>query len=594
MSLDSNSHISPAYNSQEDTFSLRRSVPFVAYLERLLPGFSPAERLALYIFSAILVVSTLVILAGVSARASVMAPAEGGALTEGVIGSARFINPLLALSEPDRDLTLLIYSGLTRARADGTLSPDLAASYEISEDGLTYTFHLRTDASFHDGDPLTSEDVLYTVGMAQNADIRSPRRADWEGVTATAPDEHTVIFTLSKPYAPFLENTTIGILPAHLWQGISTEEFQFSTLNTAPVGSGPFKIDTVTKNKTGAAEQYDLVPFKDFALGAPHLKKVSILFYSNEEALVTAWNMRKIDSFAAITPSQISTLSGEPNVVGASLPRVFGVFFNQGHAPVLSDASVRAALNEAIDKQAIIDGVLGGYASPLSGPVPPGIIALDTGMPELDITSEERVERVRTILERGSWKFSEENQVWQKKEQKLIFSLATADSPELVATAEMAIAMWKAAGIPVELHVYPLSELNTNVIRPREYDAILFGEVVGRTLDLFAFWHSSQRNDPGLNLALYTNAKTDSLLAEARAATSRKERASLYTSFVDIIKDEQPAVFLYAPELVYVIPGEILGTRFGVLTSPAERFLNIHEWYVETERVWSVFSNQDE
>src|SRR3989344_379567 len=140
-----------------------RRVRYLSDIESLLATLSPAERLLLYIFTTALAIATLALLAGVNAKTSVVVPAPGGTLTEGVIGSARFINPLLAISEPDRDLAYLVYSGLTRISPNGSIIPDLASSYEISDDGLTYTFTLRPDLTFHDGSSLTTVDIVFTI-----------------------------------------------------------------------------------------------------------------------------------------------------------------------------------------------------------------------------------------------------------------------------------------------------------------------------------------------------------------------------------------------------------------------------------------------
>lgn len=573
----------------------RRRFPRLSDFEGILKTFSPSERLLFYCLTVILAISTLALLAGANARASVTVPSPGGTLTEGVLGTARFINPLLAITEADRDLSTLVFSGLTRISSDGSVIPDLASSYQISEDGTTYTFTLRDNLTFHNGAPLTAEDVIFTIRTAQNPDIKSSRRADWDGVTVSSPDEKTVVFTLPRPYAPFLENTTIGILPSKVWQSVSSEEFPFASLNTDPIGSGPYKIEKIARDKTGAPTMYELVPFKRFVLGAPNLKKITILFFSNETTLVDAWNTGRIDSFAGVSAGELSHLTdAHTRIIQAPLPRVFGVFFNQGHAPILSDLAVRAALDAAIDKNALVDTILNGYASTLDGPIPPGVLAESENGASANDEQFKGIEEARAILERNDWEFNEGDQVWKKDEEVLTFSLATSDAPELSKTAEMLAAAWKEAGIPVEIHVYPVSELNSTVIRPRAYDAVLFGEVVGRTLDLFAFWHSSQRNDPGLNLAMYTNSKADSLLANARTTTDRAEREALYASFAGIIEEERPAIFLYAPQLLYVLPESIKGVELGTLTTPAERFSGVYKWYTNTEQVWDFFvpSNQ--
>ncbi|RJQ34302.1 peptide ABC transporter substrate-binding protein [Candidatus Parcubacteria bacterium] len=594
MDVFPDSYSRPASAEPENPLNKRHDIGYLKRLGNLLVSFSPAERLALYVLTGILAISALALLAGVNASTSVSVPASGGTLTEGVVGTARFINPLLALSEPDRDISQLVYSGLMRVSPDGSIVPDLASSYEISGDGTTYTFVLRQGLTFHDGTPFTAADVLFTVRSAQNADVKSLRRADWEGVTVASPDPFTVVFTLPRPYAPFLENTTLGILPAHLWQNVTPEEFPFSPLNTNPVGTGPFQVKAIDTDKTGALTRYELTPFQGFALGTPHLSKITFVFFPNEGAAIEAWNAGRIDSFAGISPSELPALEEPALILRAPLPRVFGVFLNQGHAPVLQDIAVRAALDAAIDKQALANAILRGYAAILDGPIPPS--ALSGGMSSEGALTVEPdpafTEEARAILERNDWTWSEEDSAWKNEDdQALSFTLVTSDSPELVATAETLAKWWQAAGMLVSVHVYPTSELNSSIIRPRAYDALLFGEVVGRTLDLFAFWHSSQRNDPGLNLALYTNTRADSLLANARATTNRNEREDLYMQFAEVVKEDRPAVFLFAPQFLYVFPEHIQGVTLGTLATPSERFVNVHEWYTETEQVWSVFTN---
>ncbi|MFA6273443.1 MAG: hypothetical protein WC673_03075 [Candidatus Paceibacterota bacterium] len=132
-------------------------------------------------------------------------------------------------------------------------------------------------------------------------------------------------------------------------------------------------------------------------------------------------------------------------------------------------------------------------------------------------------------------------------------------------------------------------ELNQTVIRPRKYDALLFGEIIGRDPDLFAFWHSSQRNDPGLNVALYANIKADKFLEEARTIADQGARLEKLVAFSEEIKKDIPAIFLYSPDFMYVLPEKIKGFAFGRLTIPSDRFANINQWYVETDKVWGFF-----
>ena len=590
--------------SERETLSKKlsktRSVRHLSWLEELLVRFSPGERLALYVCAALLSISAFVLLAHVNSAVSVLVPASGGELIEGEVGPVRFVNPVITLSQADDDLSDLVYSGLTRALPDGSIASDIASSYKISEDGTTYTFALRPDATFHDGTPLTSADVMFTVQTAQNAAIKSPRRADWEGVVVSAPDSHTVVFKLPHAYAPFIENTTMGILPKHLWATVSPEEFPFSPLNTHPVGSGAYRVSNVTTDSTGSITRYELTPFSKFTLGKPYLGKITMRFYANDDAVLKALNAHEVDAVAGIAPASIASITrGDVTVMHSPLPRVFGVFYNQSHSTVLADASVRAALEAAVNQKSIVHSVLDDYGAPLDGPIPPGFTSTNDGT-STPVTTETATstlsDKAHAILQHGGWSLSTSTNVWTKKNGKsgsltLSFTLATADEPELVATANQVASEWKAAGINVDVHVYSLSDLNSTILRPRQYDAILFGEVVGRALDLFAFWHSSQRNDPGLNLSLYTNSKADSLLSQARADSDAKDRAKLYDSFAKIIETDRPALFLYSPEFIYVVPSSLHGIALGALTTPGERFLNVYQWYTDTEEVWSIFSN---
>lgn len=558
--------------------------------EKLLTRFSPAERLALYLLTILFAGSSFVLLAKANSLVSTEVPAQGGSLTEGIVGSPRFANPVLAVSSADQDVTSLVYSGLVRATEKGEFIPDLADSYEISEDGTTYLFRIREDARFHDGSPVTPEDVLFTVALAQNPDTKSPRRADWEGVTVSSPDARTVTFTLPHAYAPFLENATLGILPKHLWKDVLPAEVPFSPLNTHPVGSGPFRVSDVSSDRTGAVKAMELRSFQHFTLGKPYLSRIKLLFYPNERALLDAYARGAIDSFSAATPSQDLHLHARSAMLRSHLARTFGVFLNQNHATILAERAVRRALNAAVDKQAVVNDALGGYGVVLDGPIPVGLPGAVASTPEKD---RDRTEEARSVLSRAGWKWNEDEGVWEKKKQTLSLTLVTADTPELAESAEQIARMWREMGVQVDVHVYPLAELNSSIIRPRNYDALLFGEVVGRSLDLFAFWHSSQRNDPGLNLALYANSKTDALLSKARAEIDAKKRAELYEAFSEEVVSDTPAVFLYAPQFIYVVPKDLRGVQVGVVVSPSERFLSVHKWYLSTEHVWDVFAKED-
>lgn len=212
---------------------LRRfSIPKVRVIEKTLHKFSMAELAVFYFLVGLFTLSGFVILWQVNSSYLVEVPTRGGTLTEGIVGNPRFINPVFALSEADRNLTALIYSGLVRLDTDGKVKNDLAEEVSVSSDRLTYTVQIRDNARFHDGTPVTADDVIFTISKITNPSIKSPKRGNWDGVTIERIDERTVTFRLKRAYTPFIYNLTLGILPKHIWKNVSDDEFSFSQFNT--------------------------------------------------------------------------------------------------------------------------------------------------------------------------------------------------------------------------------------------------------------------------------------------------------------------------------------------------------------------------
>ena len=567
----------------------RFDTPAVLGAKQAISSFSLSEKIVFWTLIGALILSGLSILFKVNDFILVEAKARGGSFTEGIVGSPRFINPVLALSDADRDLVSLIYSGLMKATPEGGIVEDVAESYSVSPDGLAYEFIIRENAVFHDGEPVTAEDVIFTINKILDPAIKSAQRANWDGVKVEKVDERIVRFTLQRPYAPFLQNTVMGILPKHLWQYVDSGQFPFSETNVLPVGSGPYRVLSVKKSPDGIPETYELAPFNAYVLGKPYIKKITLHFFQNEADLIKAYKKGSVKALSSISPESVQTLESV-RIERSPLPRIFAVFFNQNTAQIFSNVEVRKALDAAVDKQAIVDRVLAGYGTPIDSPLPPGSI----NRPYATTSPEEKVygiEEARNILSRNGWVFDADAGVWTSKTKgQLSFSLSTSNVPELKAVANMLKETWEAVGANVDVKVFEPGNLNQDIIRPREYDALLFGEVIGRELDLFAFWHSSQRNDPGLNIALYANITADTLLERGRTQLDTNLREQAYLDFETEVKRDVPAIFLYSPDFIYILPGNIRGVSLGSVTTARDRFLNVHEWYVRTDKVWSIFA----
>ncbi|HEY4511290.1 MAG TPA: peptide ABC transporter substrate-binding protein, partial [Candidatus Paceibacterota bacterium] len=466
------------------------SLPHGNAAENLVESFSLTARVIFFALLGVFAISAVALFGKVNNQFLIPVPTQGGSYREGIVGLPRFINPILSVTSAGDDLTALIYSGLMKKTQAGDMVPDLAASYEISPDGRTYTFILKDEITFHDGRPVTADDVAFTITRAQDASLKSPRRAAWVGVEMEVLDPSRIQFTLKQSYPSFLENATIGILPKHIWNDLAGDEFTFSNYNTNPIGSGPYRIKEIATNTGGIPVSYKLVAFKQYAGGRPFIDSITMRFYSSEDKLLEAWQRGEVDAINSITPRHAKNIgnAGE-RIERATLPRVFGVFFNQDANPLFVNREVKEALLLATDRTAIIDDVLSGYGKPVMGPIP-----FDNEKGE-SITHAADNEAARKLLEKNGWKIGSDG-IYEKTEKKqttrLEFSLATSDIAELARTAELLKIQWQKIGVKVDVKIFEAGSLNQNIIRPRKYDALLFGEIINHDLDLYAFWHSSQ------------------------------------------------------------------------------------------------------
>ncbi|HNW71765.1 MAG TPA: ABC transporter substrate-binding protein [Candidatus Paceibacterota bacterium] len=557
--------------------------------------FSKRERIILLILVFALTVSAMVILEGLNKKFMVSVPMQGGSISEGIVGSPRFINPILAYSSTDNDLVSLVYSGLTRKNQDGTIIPDLAESYEISKDGLTYTFILKDKIFFQDGEPVTVDDIVFTIEKAKDPLTKSAEKTNWDGVTVQKIDEKTIKFSLKQPFASFLENTTLGILPEHLWVDSPIE---INDYNINPIGSGPFQIVNVSKESNGVIKNIELKSFQKFALGKPYIKNITLNFYSNEEELISALLSGNVEQASSITPKNAELLKEKNYVIKSSvLPRVFGLFFNQNQNQIFTNKKIVEAIDLSIDKDRIIKEVFSGYGVAIDEPIPPNMVSYQKQNEKNNSSADENFKKAQEILAKDGWEKGEDGYLKKTttvKKKKTIstieFSISTGNTSELVATAEIIRQNLTALGMKVDVKTFEVGNLNQSVIRPRKYDALLFGEIINHESDLYAFWHSSQRKDPGLNVAMYTNAKADKILEDAFTMTNQDAREKKYAQFEDEIKKDMPAVFIYSPNFIYVVSKNLKGVSINTITSSSDRFLNSYLWYINTDNVWEIFS----
>jgi len=568
----------------------------------LLIDLSPFERTAVVFLFTTALVTGLILLYGANERLLVDTPRDGGTYIEGITGTPRFINPLLAISEADRDLTKLVYAGLMTRDRDGTLIPELAQEYSVSDDGLTYTFTLLDNLAFHDGTQLTSADVLYTIEQAANPELLSPVYANWKNAVVEATDERTVKFTLPEPYVPFLENLTLGILPRHIWEGVNADQYRFSQFNITPVGAGPYRVVSVTRDKSGIPARYDLAAFDGYVLGVPHITMMRFRLFDAKAEILEAFKKGEVHAMGGVPYADVATLLESPaqrpfSVRRIPLLRTFAVFMNHNRQPLLLRDEVREALSMATPKESIVGEVLRGYGTLLENPLPPHVLESSSTTAQSDSgdngtlePARDRITDAQNILEEGGWSKNEETGVYERtidKETKpLSLALTVLNLPELTAAAERIAESWRAVGVQVEINTYEPTDLVQSVVRPRRFDTLLYGMVLGHEMDLYAFWHSSQRNDPGLNIAQFADIEADALLEKMRTEQDPVIRQEQYMAFATLAAEKHAAIFLYMPDYVSVVSTDIRGIATHPITEPHERFDMVHEWYIDTDHVW--------
>ena len=538
-----------------------------------------------------------VVLALLSNRAFEDRPARGSELVEAVVGAPATLHPVLASSTVELDVTRLLFSGLTRIDVDGHVRPDLARRWTISEDGRRYTFALREDALWHDGEPVDAEDVLVTAWLARDegdrlGTERNPLASAWELADVRALDARTVEIELDEPYAPFLQATTLGLVPAHVFGDVPPEQVARHPASTRePIGAGPWRLALPGGLD---AERIRLTRFEGHwqADGrAPLLDGIVLRFYADAQDALAALGRREVQAMGGISPQQLARLGTESTQHNAVMADYTLVFLNPSKQ-LFTEASVRRALSMGLDREGIIASpeLLASQGVEADGPIPPGpwgatTIAEGQGdAPSYDPAA------AGTVLEEAGWIDSDGDGVRDRDGRPLRFALEAYNESLSRRIAERMRDDWAAIGVDVELRLQSQPNM-VRALSDRAYEAALYGVAAryGHAPDPFPLWHSTQARS-GQNFAAWSHAETDRAL-EALRATPPDRRDAMrahYTRLEDIFRSEQPALLLYHPVYTYVTVDPALGgvSLPRLMARPADRFATAPHWFLRTERIF--------
>ena len=514
---------------------------------------------------------------------NVLVPDRGGTFREGVVGSAQYINPLLChFNEVDQDLCALVFRGLTRLDEQGRVVPDLAEGPpQVSPDQLTYTFRLRPGLQWQDGAPITADDVVFTIRLMQDPDFPGvPFLGDlWRTVEVEKLDERTVRFTLTQPFTPFLDYTTIGLLPAHLWRGIAAGQLLQSQLNVQPVGNGPFQVTEVS------ATYVRLEPNPRYPGPTPYLAALEFRFYPDYPSLYRAFEQGEIEGISRVLPQDLAWAEAREDLQLFSAPLsgyvIILLNLQNPNTPFFQDKVVRQALMYALDRQRLVDEVLSGQGIVAHSPIMPYNWAYYDEVKRYP----QDVEKARQLLEEAGYVDGDGDGVRERDGRPLRFLLLSDDSPIRQKLAAAISEAWRAIGIEAVPQPVTFTGLVSDFIVPRQFDAAILSWELSGDPDPYPLWHSTQISDGGQNYGGWVHRRADELMEAARALSDADERKALYREFQEIFAEELPGLLLYYPVYTYGVSDRVHGVEIGPLNEPGDRFRTIAQWYMVTRRV---------
>ncbi len=515
-------------------------------------------------------------------------PEQGGVYTEGLVGSLGRLNPLLDWNNSaDRAVDRLLFTGLVRFDERGLPQADLAEAWGVAQDGTVYNFSIRQDAVWHDGTPVTSDDLLFTIDRMKTAGSLYPQDIKdlWGKIEVEKLSDKVIKFTLPEPFVPFMDYLTFGVLPKHLLDSVPAGEMPEAEFNINPVGTGPYKFDhLLVENRqiTGVV----LTVSDTYYGSAPFIEQVVFRYYKSSADAMDAYQQGDVLSVSQITSDVLNTALEEPSlsVYTSRLPQISFVLFNLNNpeVPFFQDPKLRRALMLSIDRPYLISTFLQGQAVPANGPILPSSWAYHDGLEHFEYNPDEAI----NILKAAGYVIPAEGGDVRAKEGTLLsFTMLHPDTEIHTHIAETIRAEWAAIGVQVELQAVPYEKLAADFLASRKYQAALVDLNLARTPDPdpYPFWHQAEATG-GQNYTQWDNRAASEYLEQARVTADYTLRTRLYRNFQVVFSKELPALPLFAPVYSYGVDSQVQGVQMAPLYDPSDRLATFTGWYLLTRR----------
>jgi peptide/nickel transport system substrate-binding protein len=511
-------------------------------------------------------------------------PIRGGVYTEGILGQFTNANPIYATNNVDKTVSRLVFSGLFKYDHQNRLVGDLAQSWSVDGTGKIYTVKLRDNLRWHDGQPLTAADVVFTYQVIQNPDAESPLRNDWAGITVAATDNRTVTFTLPNPLSSFIYGATNGIVPKHILGGVPMAGLRSTRFNTqSPVGTGPFAwrdIDITGSSSENAQESVGLTAFDDYWAGPPRLKAFVVHAFAQRDDMIAAYKKDELTAMSGLDTVPADVSADDMTITSFPLTAETMVFFRTTALP-FEDRAVRQALVLASDPEAIM-ARLPYPARPVREPLLTGQLGFDPRY----VQETDQIQQAARLLDKAGWKLGGDG-LRHHGDKALRFTLAIANTSEYKQVASQLQQQWRAVGADVTVSAQDSDTFREN-LGGHQYDAVLYGIAVGSDPDIFVYWQSSQgdiRSINRLNLSEYKSTVADDALEAGRTRTEPALRVIKYQAFLKQWQKDAPALALYQPRYLYISHKKVYNLNEHVINEATDRLYSAHDWMIRTARV---------
>jgi len=508
-------------------------------------------------------------------------PVPGGTYTEGIIGTYTNVNPIYATGAVDSSVSRLLFGSLLKYDENSKLVPDLAESYTVDTTETVYTVTLKPDLVWHDGISLTSRDVVFTYKTIQNPDARSYLFSSWKGVSVEAPDDRTVVFKLASTLSAFPHALTNGIIPEHSLGQIPADQLRSNDFNTAkPVGAGPFQFERleVDSGEAGAREErVAMAPFNEYHAGMPLMSRFVIRTFKEQKSLEESYQNKEISAMVGLsTAPDILASDSSTKEYGVPLTGETMIFFKTSSG-VLSEAAVRRALALATDKFALFSQI----PYPLVNVDSP-FLRSHVGYDKTHAQVVSNMAAANAMLDGAGWVRNPQTGIRSKADAPLSFRLFAESTSEYATVTQLLQKQWREAGVDLQVMLQPEQDLQTTA-STHNYEALLYSISIGPDPDVYAYWHSSQadpRSSARLNFSEYNSRVADTALEAGRSRSDPTIRAVKYKPFLEVWKNDAPAIALYQPRFLYIVRQPLYGFEMNSGVVAVDRYAHVEKWMI--------------